>query len=83
MLSGLTNLVSLDLLDNAVTEAAGYKDKVYKMFPKLEILDGFTKDGEEYFSEEDEDYGEEGEEDMYDLDEEEIEELKRRGITQE
>jgi hypothetical protein len=51
------------------------------------ILDGLTKEGEEYFSEEEEDgegiYGEEGEEDLYELDSEEIEELKRQGITPE
>lgn len=49
-------------------------------------MDGFTKDGEEYFSEEEEDeefYGEEGEEDIYELDAEELEELKRQGITPE
>jgi hypothetical protein len=42
-------------------------------------LDGFTKDGEEFFSEEDDEdiYGEEGEDDMYDLDEDELAELKR------
>lgn len=70
-----------------------YQDKVYEMFPKLEVrpnaltvqvLDGFNKEGEEVFSEEeDEDiYGEEGE-DEYDLDEEELAELKRKGITPE
>lgn len=42
-------------------------------------MDGFTKDGEEFFSEEDDEdiYGEEGEDDMYDLDEDELAELKR------
>lgn len=42
-------------------------------------MDGYTKDGEEFFSEEDDEdiYGEEGEDDMYDLDEDELAELKR------
>jgi len=53
----------------------------------IQILDGLTKEGEEYYSEEEEDdediYGEEGEEDLYDLDPEMLEELKRQGITPE
>ena len=51
----------------------------------MQVLDGYTKDGEEFFSEEDDEdiYGEEGEDDLYDLDEEELAELKRQGITPE
>jgi len=49
--------------------------------PKLEILDGCNKDGEDVISEDDgydeEEYGEE----MPELNEAQIEELKKRGIS--
>lgn len=34
-----------------MTEIEGYRDKVYAMFPVLEVLDSVDKNGEEAFSE--------------------------------
>ena len=59
-LKSLNTLISLDLGANPICEKEGYKDKVFDLFPALEVLDGFNKAGEEVFSEEeDEDYDEE------------------------
>lgn len=57
----------MSLIENPVSEQDGYVEKVFAMFPQLEVLDGLDKEGNEVLSEEDEDeeydeeYGEEGE----------------------
>ena len=59
------------------------------MFPQLEVLDGFNREGEEVFSNSEDEEDEEGEADMDDdflteqLTEEQLAELKKRGITPE
>jgi hypothetical protein len=73
-------LKNLDLENNEVTKAAGYKDAVWKMIPSLEILDNHNREGEEMLSESDEDdYGDE----VSELDDEQRAILKERGITEE
>ncbi len=47
-------LKNLDLENNEVTKAAGYKDAVWKMIPSLEILDNHNREGEVMLSESDE-----------------------------
>ena len=63
VLKELKTLKNLDFGDNPVTQVEGYREKVFEMFPDLDVLDNYTKDGEEYISEdeEDEDYGDEEE----------------------
>ena len=63
--SCLTELRNLDLIENKVTDEPDYREKVFGMFPELQVLDQLNKEGDEVLSEDDEeDYGEEGEEDM-------------------
>ena len=61
VLTDLKNLENLDLGDNPVTTAEGYREKVLEMFPDLVVLDNITRDGVEYISEDDEDYDDEEE----------------------
>lgn len=56
---GLDNLRSLDLTGNPVTEIKDYKEKVQDIFPNLEVLDGYDKDGKEVISEDEDEYGDE------------------------
>ena len=66
MVKGLPNLIKLDLSDNEVCKAQGYRDKLFGANDQLQILDQKTKDGEEVdASSDDDDYGEEGEFDLY------------------
>jgi len=64
-LSGLTNLVQLDLFGCPVSEKADYREKVFGIFKQLEILDNQDQDGNDVdYDEEDEEGGDdEGEED--------------------
>ena len=55
----LKELASLNLSGNPVTEVEDYREKIYEMFPKLDILDGFDKGGNEINTEENEDDEEE------------------------
>ena len=63
----MSGLQSLDLSSSPLSEKEGYVEKVFEMFPSLEVLDGLNKEGDEVLSEDedDEDYGlqEEGEAD--------------------
>jgi len=63
----LKQLKTLDLGNNDVANAKGYKEHVFQLIPSLTVLDGYNKNGEEVFSESDDDeygaYGEEGEAD--------------------
>lgn len=56
-------LGNLSLKGNPVADLEGYRDKMFEIFPELELLDGFDREGEEQESDEDvdSDYGEEGE----------------------
>ena len=63
-LKGLSNLVNLDMGQNPIEDKENYREKVFKLFPNLMVLDGVDKDGNEIQSEdEEEDYGEEDEDD--------------------
>lgn len=53
----------MDLIDNPITEQKGYNERIFELFPQLEVLDGYKKDGTEYYSLDEEDEGEEGEQD--------------------
>ena len=59
---------------NPVTELDGYRDKMFEIFPTLEVLDGLDKDGNDVYSDEGEEEpeqdAEEGEEGIDDDDEE-------------
>lgn len=84
-LKELKCLKNLDLENNEVTKAEGYKERMWKMLPALQVLDNCNQEGEEVLSE-DEDYGsygEEGEEEGFGdaLTEEQLEVLKRKGIS--
>lgn len=73
-LKQLEFLENLDLSGNPVSEADEYKTKVFALLPKLNVLDGLDKEGNEVISD-DGDEEEEEEEDDYldsDIDEEEI-----------
>ncbi|CDW79466.1 u2 snrnp-specific a protein [Stylonychia lemnae] len=60
-LSSLQHLVSLDLAGNPIAEKDNYKEKLFEIFPNLQILDSYDRDGNEVLSEdeEDEDYDDE------------------------
>jgi acidic leucine-rich nuclear phosphoprotein 32 family protein A/C/D len=79
-LSGLKELVQLDLNNTALSKKDGYRKKLFELIPTLEILDDLDKDGNAYEfddDEEGEDYEEGEEEDSeeeYDEDEDEDEE---------
>jgi acidic leucine-rich nuclear phosphoprotein 32 family protein A/C/D len=67
-LSDLDLLVRLDLTGNDITKVENYRDEVFKALPKLQVLDGFDRDGQQIESDDDDDeddlegeYGEEGE----------------------
>lgn len=60
VLKDLKELVELDLTENEVTKAEGYRAKVFEMFPKLISLDLVKKDGNpEVESSEEEDQNDE------------------------
>lgn len=59
---GLKQLSNINLSENPISEEEDYKEKLFEMFPQLEVLDGVDKEGAEVLSEEEEDYDEEGEE---------------------
>lgn len=84
-LSELKCLKNLDLENNEVAKAAGYREKLFKMLPALQVLDNCNQEGEEVLSEDEGEYGSYGEEGEADMDaaltEEQIEELKRKGIS--
>merc|ERR1719464_227224 len=68
-LAKLSNLRSLDLMGNPVTESdEAYTEKVFELIPSLEVLDGYNKEGDEVDSEGDsgygDEFGEEGEEEI-------------------
>ena len=57
---GLESLSNINLVDNPISEQDDYAEKMFDMFPQLEVLDGVDKEGAEVLSEEDEeDYGDE------------------------
>jgi Leucine-rich repeat len=61
VLSQLQFLVNLDLSANPVSEKEGYKERVFEIFPKLVVLDGYDREGNDVMSEaeDDDDYGDE------------------------
>lgn len=87
----LTELRNLDLIENKVTNEPDYREKVFDMFPELQVLDQLNKEGDEVLSVDDEDdYGEEGEEDddddgynMQNLTEEQKAKLRGQGVDME
>lgn len=46
----MRNLLQLDLINNPVYRIAGYRDKVYEMFPSLIVLDTLDKSGKDAFN---------------------------------
>ena len=56
-------LGNLNLEGNPIASKADYREKVFEIFPELEVLDGTDRDGNVIESVEDDesDYGEEGE----------------------
>lgn len=76
VLGGLDNLVQLDLFGCPISEKPDYREKVFKLFSKLQILDNQDEEGHDvdYDDEEGEDEGEEGEEGEGDEEEEDFEE---------
>ena len=74
-LSGLENLIQLDLSNCKVAGLENYRTKIFEIFKSLEILDNLDKEGNaiNYSDDEDEDYdydndGGEEEEEEYDED---------------
>ena len=57
----LTNLVQLELQDNAVAKTENYRTAIYEMLPSVSILDMKDKDNQSFYSDEFEDMDEEGE----------------------
>uniref|UniRef100_A0AC34QL48 Acidic leucine-rich nuclear phosphoprotein 32 family member A n=1 Tax=Panagrolaimus sp. JU765 TaxID=591449 RepID=A0AC34QL48_9BILA len=41
------SLMTLDLLENPITNVENYRDEVFKLFPKLQYLDGYDANNEE------------------------------------
>ena len=65
-------LESLDLSNNPLAATVeSYKDKLRELLPKLDILDGFNKEGQEVVSDEEEEEEEDSEDDEEDGDEDE------------
>jgi hypothetical protein len=58
-LKALKCLKNLDLEQNDVCDLDGYKEQVWQMFEKLEVLDHLDKEGKEAFSDDDVDYDDE------------------------
>jgi hypothetical protein len=88
-LASLPSLLSLELVDNSVTEVEGYREGVFELCSSLEVLDGLNVEGQdvslegeegsdEEFSPSGEDFEEEEEDESYDS-EEEKPKRKRRG----
>ena len=46
-LTGLDNLVTIDLFGNPLTEVCRYREEIFAMFKNLQVLDGCDKNGEE------------------------------------
>ena len=83
-LTGLTKcekLESLDISKNPIAEELGkeYEAKVRELLPKLEILDGYNKEGQEVVSEDESDEEDEDEEGEEGEDDEEGEEDDEEG----
>ena len=54
-LTGLQKIVQLDLFGCPVSEQADYREKIFGLFPSLQILDNKDADGEEVeYAEDDE-----------------------------
>jgi len=47
-LSGLESLIQLDLSDCALAHTEGYREEVFRRFPKLQILDNKDNNGQEF-----------------------------------
>ena len=47
---GMRQLFQLNLLSNPVQSEAGYRNKVFTMFPSLTVLDGLDKGGKDAFN---------------------------------
>jgi hypothetical protein len=89
-LASLPSLLSLELVDNSVTEVEGYREGVFELCSSLEVLDGLNVEGQEVSLEDDEgsdeefspsdseDFEEEEEDESFDS-EEEKPKRKRRG----
>lgn len=58
-LKPLENLVHLDLIGNPLTELNNYYDKIFKILPTLEILDGYDPDGNEVVTDEEDAFNDE------------------------
>jgi AP-4 complex subunit epsilon-1 len=64
----LSNLELLDLTDCPVSNNVNFNEELFKLFPKLKSLNGYSKDGNSVMSSEDE--NDDNEEDDYEDDEE-------------
>ena len=55
-LAGLANLMSLMVEGNPISQEENYREKLFKIIPSLQVIDGFNASGEEVdFAEDDED----------------------------
>jgi len=69
----LKGIRNIDLENNPISELEGYRDKMFEMFPALEVLDGLDKEGNDVYSDEGDEepeFDEEGEDGIVDDDEE-------------
>lgn len=48
LLSKIETLKWLDLVANPITEISNYKQNLFEKVPHLEILDGYSKDGQKH-----------------------------------
>lgn len=72
-------ICNLDLSGNPVAEKEGYREKVFEIFPDLEVLDGNDKEGNEVDSVE-EDYDDEEDGEMEEIDEETLKKMREQGF---
>jgi len=83
----LTRLYQFDLIKCDICNKPDYRDRIFEMFPSLQILDNFTQDGEPYDydsdNDENEEENEDEEENNYDIGEEEDDEDEPPGEKEE
>lgn len=60
-LTSFKSLKNLDLVENPVTKIEDYRNKIFRLLPQLEVLDGRNTDNQSVQSSEEDEYGEEGE----------------------
>uniref|UniRef100_A0A914XXM6 Uncharacterized protein n=1 Tax=Panagrolaimus superbus TaxID=310955 RepID=A0A914XXM6_9BILA len=75
ILSDVKSLLTLDLYENDVTQAANYREEVFKLMPKLRYLDGYDANNEEIEVSEADSNAEDGMSDVEDGDDDDVEEI--------